>query len=406
MQTPLPFTSNTNQTKNKEMSNSMFTDLENDKPFVKLALEGFAGDGKTRTAAEIAIGIHKLIHSDKPIAIYDTEQAAKALKPLFDREGIKAISSKNRTLASLNEAIKWCESGGSDILVIDSITHVWENFVEAYKSSKKYNKTFLEFQDWGIIKPRWKTDFSNLFVQSNVHIIFTGRAGYEYTDEKNEQTGKREIFKSGIKMKAEGETAFEPDVLVLMEKVQDILGDVKKIYRTATIIKDRTDKIDGVTLNHDGLKKGPDFGDFYPAIAALLDGEIKKHTGNEIPDTFEDWESKFSKVGKAKDTAIAEIEGAFNLMKLGTSKEDKALKAAVLKQVFTVLSTDNLRTLDVKMLDNGMSTMKDFADKYNAYMQTCLEATLQPDMQEIKKLLEQCMADNNPNALNEAFNLS
>lgn len=375
----------------------MFQELENDKPFLKLALEGFAGDGKTRTAAEIAIGVHKLIHSEKPIAIFDTEQAAKALKPLFDMHGIKAVSNKSRTLATLSEAIKWCEAGNADILVVDSITHVWENFVEAYKANKKYNKTFLEFQDWGIIKPRWKAEFSTPFVQAAVHIIFTGRAGYEYTDEKNEQTGKREIFKSGIKMKAEGETAFEPDILVLMEKVQDILTDKKKIYRTATIIKDRSDKIDGLTLNESGEKKGPDFADFYPAVAALLDGKIREYAGKEIPDTFDSWEDKFSRIGKAKDQAVSEIEGAFNLMKLGTSKEDKGLKAATLKKIFNVLSVDNLSTLRLEELQVGLDILKGFSDKYNSYMSDFAESTIPPDIKHVGTLLDETIAANTLN---------
>lgn len=365
----------------------MFQELTNDKPFLKLALEGFAGDGKTRTAAEIAIGVHKLIKSEKPIAIYDTEQAAKALLPVFEGNGIKAVVNKSRTLATLTAAIKWCEEGNSDVLIIDSITHVWENFVDAYKQSKKYNKTFLEFQDWGILKPRWKNEFSTLYVQANVHIIFTGRAGYEYTDEKNEQTGKREIFKSGIKMKAEGETAFEPDILVLMEKVQNILGDSKKIYRTATILKDRSDKIDGITINEDGAKKAPDFSDFYPAVAALLNGAIREYSGKDIPDTFEDWESKFSKIGKQKDTTIAEIEGSFNLMKLGTSKEDKGLKAAILNSVFTVTSIDKLSDLRIEQLQIGEEIIKEFATQYNAYMQSCLDDQIPPDNKRIGDML-------------------
>lgn len=365
----------------------MFQELENDKPFLKLALEGFAGDGKTRTAAEIAIGVHKLINSTKPIAIYDTEQAAKALKPLFDEAGIKAVVNKSRTLATLKEAINWCQAGNADVLIIDSITHVWESFVDAYKESKKFNKNFLEFQDWGILKPKWKNDFSTVFVQANVHIIFTGRAGYEYTDEKNEQTGKREIFKSGIKMKAEGETAFEPDVLVLMQKQQDILGDKKKIYRTATVLKDRSDKIDGITLNENGDKKGPDFSDFYPAVSALLNGAIREYAGTNIPDTFEDWESKFSAIGKKKSKLISEIEGMFNYMGLSTGAEHKKIKAATLKNIFGVLSIDKLEDVRLESMELGFETLKQFAEKYNSYMKECVDADIKPDMERVGALL-------------------
>lgn len=252
----------------------MFTELENDRPFLKLALEGFAGDGKTFTAVKIAIGVHKLIKSTKPIALFDTEKALKALKAEFDREGIKpVINASERSLAAVNKAITWCEEGNADILIIDSITHVWEEFLKAYlnrpdKYGKEIRRNRLEFQDWGVIKPQWKEQFSTPFVLAKCHIIFTGRAGYEYTDEKNED-GKREIFKSGIKMKAENETAFEPDILVLMQKQQELLQDKPRIWRQALIVKDRTNTIDGKSFEN------PTFDDFFPAVKILLDGTIR-----------------------------------------------------------------------------------------------------------------------------------
>lgn len=351
----------------------MFKKLENNRPFAKIAFEGFAGDGKSYTATQVAIGIHKLIQSKKPIAIFDTEKAFKALKPQFDAAEVEAVvNDEARSLEALNQAIKWCEDGGADILIIDSITHVYEELISNYMKSK--NRSRLEFQDWGVIKPMWKQKFSTPFVQAKVHIIFTGRAGYEYENEINADTGKREIYKSGIKMKAENETAFEPDILVLMQKQMEILGKDKKIWREATILKDRTSVIDGKTFEN------PNFETFYPAIAQLLDGVIKEYSGEEIPDTFEDWETRFSHLKIKKAKIIAEIEGAFNLMKLGTSGNDKQLKAATLKKVFNVLSIDKLEDLLPKILQEGLEIIADFANSYNVYMQQCLDEGTTPDL--------------------------
>ena len=266
----------------------MFKKLENNRPFLKLALEGFAGDGKTYTASEIAIGVHKLIGSKKPIALFDTERALKALKWKFDDAAIESvIEDEERSLLALNQSIKWCEDGNADILIIDSITHVWEEFLRAYmnrpdKNGNPTKRNRLEFQDWGVLKPQWKELFSTPFVMAKCHIIFTGRAGYEYTDEKNED-GKREIYKSGIKMKAETETAFEPDILVLMQKVTDLISEKKTIYREAMIVKDRTTQIDGKTF------KNPIFENFYPAIKVLLDGTLCEVHGAIIFDMFEEF---------------------------------------------------------------------------------------------------------------------
>lgn len=363
-----------------------FKPLENDRPFAKVAFEGFAGDGKTYTATLLAIGIHKLIQSTKPIAVFDTEKAFKALKPLFDSENIPVVvDNESRSLASLNQAIKWCEAGNADVLLVDSITHVWEGYLAAYMAEKK--RTRLEFQDWGVIKPKWKQEFSTPFVQAKCHIIFTGRAGYEYEQERNEETGKREIFKSGIKMKAENETAFEPDILILMEKQMDLISEKKSIYREATIIKDRTTLIDGKTF------KNPKFDDFYPAIAQLLDGTVRELSNGEIPDTFQDWESKFSQINRQRSKLISEIEGAFNLMKLSTSKEDKALKAATLKKIWGVLSIDKLDDLKPDELSKGLATLQEFGEKFNNYMADCIEQSEAPDYKHVGKLLEDVLTN-------------
>ncbi len=364
----------------------MFKTLSNTRPFLKMAFEGFAGDGKTYTATQVAIGLHRKIGSTKPIAIFDTEKAAKALVGIFKTAGIEAVvSDEHRSLKALSDAIKWCEQGGADILIIDSITHVWEEYLSAYMAEKRRSR--LEFQDWGVIKPKWKREFSTPFVQAKCHIIFTGRAGYEYSDEKNEETGKREIFKSGIKMKAENETAFEPDVLVLMEKQMQTIGPDKKVWRDATILKDRTATIDGKTF------RNPSFQDFEPAINGLLAGVYVESSEAEIKDTFQDAESKTIENRQKRAKLIAEIEGVFMLMGIGTATKDKQLKAACLNKVWGVVSVDKLDDLKIDSLTSGLSSLRRFADKYAEYMKNCAEFETAPDMKQIGEILTESIQE-------------
>lgn len=366
----------------------MFKKLENNRPFLKMALEGFAGDGKTYTATEIAIGIHKLISSKKPIALFDTERALKALKWKFDEAGIESvIEDEERSLSALNQSIKWCEDGNADILIIDSITHVWEEFLRAYlnrpdKHGNPMKRNRLEFQDWGVLKPQWKELFSTPFVMAKCHIIFTGRAGYEYTDEKNED-GKREIYKSGIKMKAETETAFEPDILVLMQKVTDLISENKTIYREAMIVKDRTTRIDGKTF------KNPKFDDFYPAVKVLLDGTLREVHGQTIPDTFEEFENKHSEIGKEKERIKAELEGCFELMGLGTSAADKQIKAWTLSQVFGLNSIEMVERKNLAIMREGLTIIQGFAAKYKKYMNECLDAEVPVEKYKVQELMKE-----------------
>lgn len=371
----------------------MFKKLENNRPFLKLALEGFAGDGKTFTASQIGIGVHKLIKSGKPIALFDTEKAFKALKWKFDAEGIQTVvNDEERSLEALNQAIAWCESGNADVLIIDSITHVWEEFLRAYlnrpdKYGKETKRTRLEFQDWGVLKPTWKEKFSTPFVMAKCHIIFTGRAGYEYTDERNEETGKREIFKSGIKMKAETETAFEPDILVLMQKVQDLISEEKSVHRVAMVVKDRTTQIDGKVF------KNPTFEDFYPAIKVLLDGTLREVHGSNIPDTFAEFENKYSEVAKDREVLLAEVSGCFELMGLGAGAKDKQTKAWTLNQVYKVNSLEALGKKNNTTIREGLVIIKDFSNKFKDYMNECLDKEIEMDSTHVQKLMKELIQE-------------
>ena len=86
-----------------------FMPAQNTKPYFKAALEGFAGSGKTYTAALIAIGIHKRIKSNKPIVMFDTEKAAKFLKPLFAEAGIELLVRESKSFADLAKTMALCK---------------------------------------------------------------------------------------------------------------------------------------------------------------------------------------------------------------------------------------------------------------------------------------------------------
>lgn len=323
-----------------------FSPLENTKPYLKVAFEGFAGCGKTYTAAQLAAGLHERIGSTKPIVIFDTERAAKFLRPFFASKGIKVLHKESRSLADLKETMKRCREGASDILFIDSITHIWESFLAAY--AQKVRRTRLEFQDWGIIKPTWKLEFSDPFVRDPYHCMMTGRAGYEYAQEKNEQ-GKRELVKTGIKMKVEGETAYEPDMLVLMERFEEVLDANKRVWREATIIKDRSTLIDGRTF------KNPTFDDFSPAIEAILSDPSDRRPDPERDASmlFKTEEDRRDYTRK-RDVLLEEIEGMMTEAGLvGQAAEAKRGKVDALKAGFGTMSWEAIKSQSVIDLEMG-----------------------------------------------------
>lgn len=329
-----------------------FAPVANTRPYIKFGFEGFAGTGKTYTAATVAIGLHKKIKSTKPVVMFDTEKSSKFLQKKFEDEGIQLVVKESSTLADLVTTIKLVAEGYAEILIIDSITHVWEKFLEEYKEKNK--KVTLYMPDWNIIKPAWKKQFSHLFVHSRVHILMCGRAGYEYDNEINLETGKREIFKSGVKMKVEGETAFEPDLLILMNRYEDLLGSEKKVYREAMILKDRSHLIDSKTFIN------PKYEDFELAINYALGSPVEssRETQSSSFHLIPDDKDKYMD-SKQREIIIEEIKAILDMTYPGSSVDARNSKSKLLSSAFNTTSPTAITTMTLAELTIGFNKIKE-----------------------------------------------
>ena len=302
-----------------------FEELGNTTPFFKFAAQGMAGSGKTFTLAQIIIGLHKRIESEKPVIIFDTENSAKFLTPMFAAAGIKVLVKTSRTLPDLSKTLKLAENGAADIVLIDSITHVYEQFLEDFKQRK--NRKFIQFQDWGFLKPVWKREFSTRFVDAKCHVGFTGRQGYTYDYE--EIDGKRELVKTGVKMKAEAETAYEPDMLLHMERYERLLGDNKEVWREAMVLKDRSDILDG------RIFKDPSYEDLAPAVEFILSDPIDRvmtlsHSNDDILADADEQQSDLQERKAMLERNHVELD----TVAAGTSADAKKLRLALIADAY------------------------------------------------------------------------
>lgn len=337
-----------------------FQPIQNNKPYFKAGFQGFAGSGKTYTAALLTIGLYKRIESKKPVIIFDTEMASKFLRPLFESNGIEVLVKNSRSLADLKETMRRMREGFADVLIIDSISHVWEDFLASYQRRK--NRTQLQFQDWGVIKPTWKAEFSDPFVRDPYHIIMTGRAGYDYDNEINEETGKREIFKSGVKMKVEGETAYEPDLLVMMERMQVMeAGDIKGVLRRAVVIKDRSTLLDGKVFEQ------PTYKDFEPTINALLSNPVKvvPIAEQDAADLIKTEEEKFEYI-RSRDIALENIEAYLTEVFPGQSAEMKKHKVLALKEAYGTASWTEIKGMNPTALTAGIEKLRNYVQRLSS----------------------------------------
>lgn len=310
---------------------SLFKKAEQTNAYLKMGLMGFAGSGKTFTATDIAIGMVKhmrakgLPGADKPIFFIDTETGSDWIKPKVDAAGLELFTAKTRAFSDLTAAMREAP-GNASVLIIDSITHFWVEFTEAYQKAKKRTRG-LEFQDWAYLKKEWRANFTDPFVNSPLHIIICGRAGYEY-EHFTDDAGKKQIEKSGVKMKAEGELGFEPSILVMMEREQDL--ETMRVKHVGTVMKDR--RSDKKTL--DGKRiENPVFKDFLPHVEFLNLGgtqlgvdSTRTSEGDIPPDTYD---------RRRTDREIV-LDLIVNLgtMHFGSSTDDRRKKLELLEAAF------------------------------------------------------------------------
>lgn len=311
---------------------ALFQKAESTSAYLKAGFLGFAGSGKTFTATQLAIGIAKLINERKlketgrPIFFLDTETGSDYVTPRVREAGLEIFTAKTRAFADLLDAVKEAESSAS-VLIIDSITHFWRDFVESYQRRKNVNR--LDFQDWNFLKGSdgWGR-FSDRYVNSACHIIMCGRAGYEYDTEVNDR-GKKEQVKSGVKMKAESETGFEPSLLVLMEREMDV--STNKVTRVAYVLKERFAVIDGKSFPN------PTFDTFRPHIERLNLGgtQLGVDTMRTSDHMFSpgDGDIAWRHEQKQKEIALDEIKEEINrYCGYGQDAATKAQKAELLEK--------------------------------------------------------------------------
>lgn len=327
---------------------SIFKPATNTQAKLKAGLMGFAGDGKTYTATTLAIGLVELMRErglpdgDKPVMFIDTETGSDWVKPRFDAAGIEFHTAKTRAFADLLTAVREAEKEGA-VLIIDSITHFWRELTETY-AEKRNRKRGLEFQDWAFLKAEWGK-FTDLFVNSNCHVILCGRAGYEYDFFQND-SGKKELQKTGVKMKAETETGYEPSILILMEKHREL--ESGRVWREAHILKDRSTRLDGKSFQN------PTFEDFRPHIDYLNLGGVQlgvdtsRSSAGLVGDDSgrKDWKWK----QEQREIALDEITEVLGKHHGGTSNDAKRARADLVEKHAGTRSWERVKTLSLDEL--------------------------------------------------------
>lgn len=335
---------------------SLFKPAENTMAYFKAGFMGEAGSGKTHTATLAMIGLIKHLRakgipgSDKPVFMLDTEQGSAWIKPMFDDAGIPFYVHKTRVFKDLVPAIREAEKEASGLL-IDSVTHFWEELKTTYATSKP-GRSVLEFQDWAVLKSMW-SKFSDAYVNSELHCVLCGRLGHEYEQVQDERTGKKKIEQSGVKMQAEKGLGYEPNILIWMEREMDLSS--KTITRKAIVLKDRSQRLDGEQYPN------PTFQTFLPHIDYLALGgkhegvDTSRTSGDIIPDD----DAPLSDMKSIRrGIVLDEIEALLVKHYPSTSAAEKQAKAAlVLKHFRTSSWTEISKLMPLYDLQKGYNDL-------------------------------------------------
>jgi hypothetical protein len=338
--------------KSKFAESGLFMHTADSKRYFKASFEGFAGSGKSYTMGEIARGIWEREGGRSPVIIIDTEESAKHLIPLFAEvgviEGENLFVSRSRSLVDFERILKLAEEERA-ILLIDSVTHLHEEMVAQYLRDNR--RKHVEMKDHMMLKPFWKEHFSTPYVRAQCHALFTGRAAWEYEVERNEDTGKIQDFvKSGVKMRGDNETAFEPDILVLMTRCQEVTAHGKiRVWREGLVMKSRYAPLDGK------LFVNPSFKDFDPVYQFVMTG---KAGGAGVRETsmhgmFTDPSRSGYSRRREIDKVLGELKGLYDSYVPGTGAKERKLKADIAFTAFGKRSWEALEDSRLEELQAG-----------------------------------------------------
>lgn len=322
---------------------------KNETAYLKAGILGFQGSGKTYTATRLAAGLAKLSGKEKPkIAFFDTEKGSDFFVKYFEQQGIQFDVAKSRTFSDLCAFMAEVEKEQYDVAIIDSISHVWRELTDSYQK-KKHRTNGLLFQDWANVKGEWQR-FTDAFINSKLHTVVLGRAGYEY-DFNEDESGKKELVKTGTKMKAEGEFGYESDLLLEMERVQDGKATINRCY----VLKDRTDTMNGKIIDY------PKFESFKTVLAVLnIGGEHHGvDTSRSSQDMFDSPDYSYTERKKQRDIALEELAQELTLQGLeGTSAVAKKQRVELLLEVFGTSSKTAIEEMTPQSIRAGIEAIR------------------------------------------------
>lgn len=202
----------------------MFKKAERKRIFVKMALCGVSGSGKTYSALLLAQGL------GGKIAMIDTENGSGELYSDLCEYDVAQLEPPFSPMKFIN-AIKEAEAEGYNVLIIDSLSHAWSGqggILEMVDKKSATSRSGNSFTAWRDVTPE-HNKLVDAILQCRMHVIVCMRSKTAYEMQENEK-GKKTPVKVGLApIQRDG-----------MEYEFTIVFDIEREKHYALASKDRT----------------------------------------------------------------------------------------------------------------------------------------------------------------------
>jgi len=226
----------------------MFQKATKSKAKLRAAIFGPSGSGKTFSSLRIATGL------GGRIAVIDTERGSAS--KYADRFTFDICELDDKRIHGYIEAIEDADKGGYDILIIDSLSHAWQELLEEVDRLVNTKYRGNTWSAWAEGTPKQRKLVDSLLSFPG-HVIATMRSKTEWAT--SQDSGKVRPQRVGLTPEQGKGIEYEFDLLLEISPTHD-----------AEVIKDRTGKF------QDKILKKPD-EDFGKRLAAwLAEGEEPK----------------------------------------------------------------------------------------------------------------------------------
>lgn len=220
------------------MTTNPFVKATKEKAFLRLALVGVSGGGKTYSALNIA---QHLVPGGK-IAVIDTEHgSASKYAGIFDFDTVELSDFKPASYVAM---IKAAAANGYDVVIVDSLTHAWDALLAMKDDVATKQKGQNSFTAWAKINPH-HNNLIDAIVGTPIHIIGTMRAKSDYVMEEYTYQGKVKTKPVKVGMKAMQREGFEYEF--------DVYAQMD-IENNMIIEKSRCPELTGVVIEKPGAE--------------------------------------------------------------------------------------------------------------------------------------------------------